>query len=91
MKYRKLSEMTREELNKLTDDEVRPYIRQWFEYLLKLLDHAAKGRKEAVRVFNTLNDQKKELLYVLMFCIKPEWREYIVKVLDRLSKIEQVK
>ena len=83
----RLCEMSREELNELKDEEVAPYIKKWLEYIIKLLD-SGKGKTHAIRAFNTLKADKDELIYVLCWCIKAEWRSQIVQIFDKLAKLE---
>ena len=84
----RLCEMSREELNALKDEEVRPYIEEWLSYLTKVLNYASKGKTSAVRAFNTLKEDKEELVRAIMFTVKPEYRPQIVQIFDKLVKIE---
>lgn len=85
----RLSELSKEELNALKDEEVKPYVEQWLNYVQKVINKAGKGRAAAARVLSTLNQDKKELFYVLMFTIKPHYRPQVVKIFDGLAKLEE--
>ena len=84
----RLCEMTRGELNELRDEDVRPYINQWLNYIIKLLDYAGKSKTNAIRAFNTLKADKDEVIYVIMWCVRPDYRPQIVQIFDRLVKLE---
>ena len=84
----RLCEMSREELNELKDEEVRPYVEQWLNYVIKLLDYAGKGKTNVIRVFNTMKADKNEMIYAIMFTVKPEYRPQVVQIFDKLAKLE---
>ena len=84
----RLSELTREELNELKDEDVRPYIEEWLQFLIRLLDYAGKSKTNAIRAFNTLKADKEELIYAIMYTIRPEYRSQVVQIFDRLTKLE---
>ena len=84
----RLYEMSREELNELKDEDVRPYIEEWLQFLIRLLDYAGKSKTNAIRAFNTLKEDKDEMIYAIMFTIKPEYRPQVVQIFDKLAKLE---
>ena len=84
----RLCEMSRAELNALKDEDVRPYVKEWLSYIIKLLDYAGKGKTNAVRAFNTLKEDKDEMVYAIMYTVRPEYRPQIVQIFDKLAKLE---